>query len=276
MSSTQGPSDRGDDSLVEDSYAMSSYPAFRGKQVVLGVAALVILVTMFLPWWDAELLLDRAADTLNGWLMLVTGFSVGSLGILTGYSWFGNVMFGLVPVLPPLVVAVLAVLRVLRVYVAPAITIALWAIVSAIGQVWIIFYGTLRIDAANGVYPVMAGPWIVLVVSIGLAALCLLWWRAERVHFPPQRLFGMRRKPHAEPAPDEVPGQAVDTARSLEADELFADLDEEDPAGDDAQLSLGNDLRVTGEGAAGEAPTGAHDDGEAPTRRADDSGEPSR
>ncbi|MGO2111778.1 MAG: hypothetical protein ACTH31_09200 [Pseudoclavibacter sp.] len=254
MSSTPDPSKR-DDSLVEGSHPLSSYPAFRGKQVVLGAVAVVFLVTMFLPWWDAELILDRAADTLNGWLLLVTGLSIGSLGVLTDYSWFGNVLFGLVPVLPPLVVTVLAILRVLRGYVAPANTIAVWAIVCVVGELWIIFYGTLRIDASNGVYPVLAGPWIVLVVSLVLAALCLLWWRAERAHFAPswlarraQERLGGITEPGADDggAPGEGDANADATAvggahEPVDAtDELFSELesiDADDDQGDDSPIA---------------------------------------
>lgn len=208
---------------------MSSNPAHPGKQVVLGVASLVLAVSLFVPWWDAEIPLDRVAATLNGWLLLVTGFSVGDLGATTGYSWFGNVLFGLLPVVPVIVLIVLCVLRVGRVLVTPANTLFVYSLFAAIGALWMFLFGAMRVDASNGVYPVLLGPWIVLVVSLVLCAFCLGWWRLERLHFPKRRRhwFGIGTPPETE-------------TRNDDAEELFAGIGRADE-GDDL-VSLGNDL----------------------------------
>lgn len=241
MSIPQGQEPPEDASLVETTHPMSSYPAFPAKQVVLGGAAVVLLVTMFLPWWDAEIPLDRVNDTLNGWLMLAVGFSFGSLGSGTGYSWFGNILFGLVPVLPALALAVLLALRVLRLYVSPTNLLSNYAIFAAIGSVWLLLFGFFRVDAANGVYPPMVSPWIVLIVSIVVAVLCRLWWRTERLHFPATRFLGFgrarRRLPEAGPNA---------------GDDLFTDLDA-DADSEDELLSLEGNLRVGGSSAARDA-----------------------
>lgn len=257
MTSTQGPADRRDDSLVEGSHPMSSYPAFPGKQVALGVGAVLLLVTMFLPWWDAEIPLDRVAETLNGWLLLVTGFSIGSLGVMTDYSWFGNVMFGLVPTLPLLALLVLLILRVLRVYVAPAKTLAMYAVFSVVGIVWLLLYAMLRIDASNGVYPILVGPWIVLIVDIALIVLCVLWWRTERIHFATRR----RRSLRAQTA------SSADDASSP-TDDLFRDIDDNETV-EDAPLSMGDRLGVAGTAAGENEPNESDDDADDRPRRSD-------
>lgn len=259
MSNSQGPEPLDDASLVETQHPMSSYPAFPAKQVVLGVAALVLFATMFLPWWDAEIPLDRVNDTLNGWLMLASGFSIGSLGSGTGYSWFGNVLFGLVPVLPTLALAVLLALRVLRLHVSPTNLLSMYSIFAAIGAAWLLLFGVFRTDAANGVYPPMISPWVVLIVAIVLAVLCRLWWRTERMHFPETRLlgFGRARRPIDEAAPNA-------------GDDLFTDLEDEED-GDDEPLSFGDGLRSGGSRSAPRAHPNARD---RPGANGDDPGTP--
>ena len=237
-----------DASLVEGSHPMSSYPANPRKQLVLGVAAAIFAITLFLPWWDAEIPLHRVADTLNGWLLLATGLSIGSLGANSTYNWFGNALFGLLPVLPVLVLVTLLALRVFRMLVTPANALFLYSLLSAAGSLWLILFGVLRINAANGAYPVMAGPWIVLVASLALCALCLAWWRTERAHFPRRKWLGFGPMAVATAGPNaEAAGARGD------ADDLFGGFDEA-VDGEDAPLSLHGGLEVGDE----EAPVADH------------------
>ena len=218
-----------DASLVERPLPMSSYPAFRGKQFVYSAAALVLVGLMFLPWWDAEIPLDRINNTLNAWLLLGAGFGIPPLGGATGYTWFGNAMFGLVPVLPVVVLVVLLVLRVLRIAVTPAQSIANAAFGAIAGMLWLLLFGVFRVDAANGVYPVMVGPWLVLVVCLAVAAISLVWWRTERAHFPARKWLGFG------------PVRATDaTEPDVDNSHLFDDLRVDDE--DDDEVRLGDGL----------------------------------
>lgn len=238
-SSPREPGDSGDaaDAPLVEAAPMVSHPAHRGKQLVLGIAGVVLAIALFVPWWDAEIPLDRVAATLNAWLLLVTGLSIGDLGSTTGYSWFGNALFGLVPVVPVVVLIVLIALRVSRTLVTPANTMFVYSLLAAVGALWMFLFGAMRVDASNGVYPVLAGPWIVLVVGLALGVLCLGWWRLERVHFPKRRrrVFGAARSADA-------------AAREDDTGNPFADIDFAD-ARDDDPMAFGDDL---GEGEPGD------------------------
>lgn len=227
-----------DDSLVETGYPPGSYPASRRKQVLLGTACALLAVSLFLPWWRTEVALSKLGDSFNAWSLLLMGVGWSSYGNLSPYSAVGNVLFGLVPVAPALVLIVLLLLRVTGVAVLPAVTLFLYSLFAALGVGWTFVFGVLRLDAANGRFPVLAGPWIVLFVCLALCTMLLLWWRSERAHFPPRRWLGLGPL-----APVEHP-EPVDTA------ELFRDI----PLGDaeDEPIDLDDPVDgTTGEGRPG-------------------------
>lgn len=206
-------------SLVHSDFPLSSYPAYRGKQVALTLVAVVLVVTLFVPWWRSEIPLDRVADWLNAWQLLWLGFGMGNLAAATGYSVIGNILFGLVPVVPVLLLVVQIILRIANFAMIPANSLFLWSLLSALGAGWMFLFGFLRIDAANGEFPVLAGPWIVLLTTIVLCTLCAVWWSTERVHFPKRRWLGF--------GPEKP-----DTREELDPEALFADIEQNDAAED--------------------------------------------
>lgn len=211
-----------DTSLVHANFPISSYPAYRGKQVALTIAALVLAVTTFLPWWRAEIPLNRVTDSLDAWELAWTGLGIGNLSVATGYNVVGNILFGLVPVVPMLLLVVLLVLRVSGLALLPANSLFLWSFLSLMGIGWLFVFGMFRVDASNGVFPILVGPWIVLVVTLALCVLLAVWWTTERQHYPKRRWLGFGP-------------QAPEVREELDPEALFADI-ETDAAAEDVPI----------------------------------------
>lgn len=201
-----------DDSLVEAEYHPGSYPASRRKQITLGTAAVLLIVSLFLPWWRTEPSLSKLGETFNAWQLLLMGVGWSSYGNLSDYTWVGNALFGLAPVLPLIALIVLLVLRVGQFFVLPGSMLFLYSLLALIGAGWTFLFGVLRLDASNGVFPVLVAPWIVLLTCLGLCIVLLAWWPAERAHFPRRKWFGM--------GPVVVTGKV----EPVSAEELFHDI----------------------------------------------------
>lgn len=227
-----------DDSLVEDTAAMSSYPAYRPKQIAFGVLAALLLVVMFFPWWNSEIPLNRIAPTLNGWQLFVAGTGLSQMDEALGYNWFGTFLFGLVPTIPLLGLVVVLILRISGVAVISAKILQVYAALATLGILFLFVFATLRVDAANGQYPIAYGAWLALVPSIATLVLATLWWRREKLHYPTRKWLGFgpqRAKKHDE---------AVSAA-------MFDDLVEPD---DDEEISLGSETAIDENTSPGKRP----------------------
>lgn len=180
-------------------------PAWRGwpgpRILTLGLAVVSFVVTI-LPWWQSELPLRNAAATLNGWQLVTLGLSIGDLAAHSPYgSWFGNAMFGLVSGAPAIVVVTLLSLRTWRLRLVTGRLIQIYALLTVLSMLWLSAFAWLRLDAANGAYPMTGWAWLQLVIAIGVFAVAGIWWRKERARFPKRsfRGFGdLRRRPRVE------------------------------------------------------------------------------
>lgn len=230
-----------DDSLVEDTAAMSSYPAYRPKQIAFGVLAVLLVVTMFFPWWNSEIPLNRITPTLNGWQLLLAGTGLSQMDEALGYNWFGMFLFGLVPTLPLLGLVVVVILRISGVAVISAKILQLYAAFATLGILFLFAFATLRVDAANGQYPIAYGAWLALVPSVATLVLATLWWRREKLHYPTRKWLGFgpqREKKH-------------DLASNAASAAMFDDLVDPD---DDEEISLGSDTAVDENTSPGKRP----------------------
>ena len=235
----------GEGTLVEHTAPIASYPAYRPKQIVSAAAAVVLVALMFAPWWRPAPPLNRVYDALSGWQLLSIGTGVGGLAGQTGNTTIGNLVFGLMPTLPVLVLAIVLLLRIPARAGLSARILQTWAIVAAAFLVVELLLGATQVGDSNGVYPVLWGAWAALLVSLATAVLAGLWWRGERVHFPERAWFGLGpRRVH----------EAEHDAAVADAGALFAELDEQRDFEDEPVTMT---IPTVGDG-AGASTGGAH------------------
>lgn len=149
-------------------------------RLLAGGSAVLLVVATLVPWWRAEIPLSRVAETLNAWQLLTLGFSIAPLGEASGYSAVGNVLFGLAPTLPLLVLIALLTVRAVRPAALPVSLLLLYGVFSLLGLLWLVFFASLRVDASNGVFPLLPGAWVAFTLSLAVTVVAGLWWGQER------------------------------------------------------------------------------------------------
>ena len=153
----------------------------RAKRASAWGAAAVLVGSLFLPWWVSGGALRDITPELRGWGLLATGLGLGDAAGSTGFSAFGNVLFGAIPTGGVLVLAALLVLRALRPRLAPAGPMVAWSVLATLPLLLLLGIGLLRRDDYNGVYPVTWGVLVALMAAVFTLVAMIGWWhRGER------------------------------------------------------------------------------------------------
>ncbi|MDJ1369975.1 hypothetical protein [Gulosibacter molinativorax] len=180
-------------------------PESNEKRITAAILTVIIIGAMFAPWWktSGELLLQT--DHLSGWDLLILGFGIGGYAPLTGFSAFGNVLFGAMTTVPVLIVAALLIVRVIRPRAIPAHIVALWALLALITIGWLMVVGWARLNATLGVFPVTWGALITAMAMAFTAVAMWNWWRrGERGIFPRRGRIRLTSKELDEAEPVEI------------------------------------------------------------------------
>lgn len=156
----------------------------QGERIVAAVLAGLILIATIVPWWSSELPLARTAPWLDLWGLLLTGVSIPPFGPATGFSWLGNLLFGLIGTLPTLALLIAMAVRAIRPAAIRASLLRDLGIASVLGALWVFLFAWNRQEAANGRALVSVGPWLMLALGAASAVLGGLWWARERVRYP--------------------------------------------------------------------------------------------
>lgn len=177
----------------------------KGELLLTAGLAAAVLIASIVPWWTSELPLARTAPWLNLWGLLATGLSLPPLGAGTGFSWVGNLLFGLIGTLPTLALLIALVVRALRPSAVTAKLLRNLGIAAALGALWMFLFAWNRQEAANGKVLVSLGPWLMLLLGIAVAVLGARWWSREKA-----------RAPRPVAADEEAPGGAASEQGRLE------------------------------------------------------------
>lgn len=193
----------GDDhDTLNPSPSQRALPESGEKRVTAVVLAVVIVGAMFLPWWktSGELLLQTSQ--LSGWDLLILGFGVGGYAPLTGFSVFGNILYGALTTVPLIIVAALLVVRATKPRALPANIVALWALFALLTLAWLVIVGWARLNATLGVFPVTWGALVEAMAMAFTAVAMWNWWRRGERSLHPRRgrlRFGNKDLDEAEP-----------------------------------------------------------------------------
>ena len=161
--------------------AWEGFTHVRAKRASAWGAAAVLVGSLFFPWWISGGALRDITPELRGWGMLATGLGFGDAAASTGFSGFGNVIFGAIPAGAVLVLAALLMLRALRPRLAPAGPMVAWSVLAILPLVLLLGIGLLRRDDYNGVYPVTWGVLVALMAAVFTLVTMIGWWsKGER------------------------------------------------------------------------------------------------
>ncbi|MFD2756948.1 hypothetical protein [Gulosibacter faecalis] len=206
------------------------------------IAAALIVVSMFLPWWLTTYPIRNDADFLTGWQLLGLGLGFGDWASQTNFSAFGNVLWGVVPTVAGLLLAVLLVVRATRPRAIPAPNIALWAVFSLLCQLWLVALGWARLNASFGEFPTLWGMLPSTMAAVYSAVTLMNWWRRGEKGLWPAR--GRRRAAASDAEMDSLFGidssEADTVARDkplVVDDEVVADAGAADETTDDASAN---------------------------------------
>ncbi|RRJ87519.1 hypothetical protein EG850_04245 [Gulosibacter macacae] len=224
-SDSPAPDAARDDAALSGTVDGRSLPEHTVKRVTAAVLAVVLLVTLFVPWWLTDPVVRLEFPVFAGWQLFAAGLGIAPFAGYTGFSVFGNVLLGVVPVLPLLVLIALLVVRATKPRALPGTTIVLWAVFAFLAAIWLVVLGWARLNATQGEHPATWGLLIATIVSLFTATAFGNWWRLGEKSLWPRR-GGLRLGAAEEPND----GDALTTEQLLQA------LDEEDaakPAPDD-------------------------------------------
>lgn len=211
-------SEAGQDAQLAPSLSARVQPGTREKRWSAIVAVALIVLSMFLPWWQPSYPLRNAAAQLVGGQVLGVGLGFGSWPALTGMSTFGNFLWGAVPTLVVLLLGVLLLVRVAWPRLLQGRVIATWAVFALLTQGWFAVVGWTQTDAALGQFPVLWGMLPATMASVFSTVTLFGWWvRGERDLWPTRR---------ATPSSGSAPAAAASDADSPadDAEHLFGDF----------------------------------------------------
>ncbi|KAB1643076.1 protein-disulfide reductase DsbD [Gulosibacter chungangensis] len=231
------PSADRQDSL-NPSPSQRALPESSDKRLTAIVLTVIVIGTMFAPWWKTTGELLQQTTELSGWDLLILGFGAGGYAPLTGFSVFGNVLFGALTTVPLLIVAILLIVRAVKPRAIPANVVALWALLVILTIGWLMVLGWARLNATLGIFPVDWGALIAAMAMAFTAVAMWNWWRRGEREFFPRRGF-LRRA-----------NKELDEAESTTIDELLDD--EEHSAKDLAGAAAG-----TGSGTGSDTDAGS-------------------
>lgn len=201
---------------LNDSPNQRALPESGEKRVTAVILAVVIVGAMFAPWWKTSGELLQLATQLNGWDLLVLGLGIGDYAHASGFSVFGNVLFGALTTVPLLIVAVLLVIRAVKPRAIPAYVVALWALLEILALGWLMILGWARLNATLGLFPVEWGALIAAMAMAFTSVAMWNWWRrGERGFFPRRGFFRRPNKALEEAEPSTI-------SELLEDDEVDA------------------------------------------------------
>lgn len=170
-----------------DSHQQQTAPGATVKRVTAAVLALIMLVSLLLPWWQTQFdFRDAVGGPLHGWQLIQIGFGAGHADV-SGLSAIGRVALGLVPTLPLVVLALMLVVRAVRPHAITAPTIAIWAVLELLAIGWLQVLGWAQLNRYLGVHPALFGTLIAAMACLFALIAYLNWWRrGERDHFAVQ------------------------------------------------------------------------------------------
>ena len=195
----------------------NAVPEARVKRVTAAVSAGLLLISLLLPWWLTAYPLRNLVGELPGWRLALIGIGVDEAAPLTGFSLVGNVLFGLAPTLPLLVLIALLIVRALKPRAVHGSLIALWALFELLALGWLVMLGWAKINATLGAYPVMFGALVATIVSLFVAIAFWNWWRRGEKQLVPQRGRIQLGRLRAGPEPERVKPSEI--SRDLFPDE---------------------------------------------------------
>lgn len=214
-----------------DSRQQQTAPEAPVKRITAAVLALIMLVSLLLPWWQTQFdFRETVGGPLHGWQLIQIGFGSGHAEG-SGLSAIGRVALGLVPTLPLIVLALMLVVRAARPRAITAPTIAIWAVLELLAIGWLQVLGWAQLNRYLGVHPALFGTLIAAMACLFALIAYLNWWRrGERDHFAVQG-----------------PGQA-DAVAPLSADDLVSELTDDATANDDADMAVEDSADDTDDG----------------------------
>lgn len=162
-------------------------PESSEKRVTAAILAAVVVGAMFVPWWKTSGELLFHTGHLTGWDLLILGLGIGGYAPLTGFSVFGNILYGALTTIPLLLVAVLLIVRAVKPRAIPANIVALWALLAILTLGWLIVVGWARLNATLGVFPVTWGALIEAMAMAFTAVAMWNWWRRGEKQLYPRR-----------------------------------------------------------------------------------------
>lgn len=152
------------------------------------IAAGLIVISMFLPWWLTSYPIRNDADFFTGWQLLGIGLGFGDWPAQTGFSAFGRVLWGVIPTVVGLLLAVLLIVRATRPRALQSPTIAMWAVFTLLCQLWLVVLGWVRLDTTFGEFPTLWGMLPATMAAVYSAVTLLNWWRrGERGMYPTRK-----------------------------------------------------------------------------------------
>lgn len=225
---------------LNPSPSQRAVPESGEKRMTAVILAVIIVGAMFAPWWKTSGDLLQQTTQLSGWDLLILGFGIGGYAPVTGFSVFGNVLFGALTTVPLLLVAVLLIIRAVKPRALPANLVALWALFAILTLGWLMILGWARLNATLGIFPV---EWGALIAAMAMAFTTVAmwnWWRrGERDIFPRRGRLRLTNKELEDAEPSTIgellDDDDIDAKNLVESDENAGSGDGVKAPADDTQ-----------------------------------------
>ena len=255
MTASPSPHDQGRPHAPQDSAGDASLnaepngallPEAPVKRITAAVCAVLLLGSLALPWWLTSYPLRNLTTELPGWRLITIGIGADEGAALTGFSAFGNILFGAAPTLPLIVLAGLLIARAVKPRAVHGSTIATWAVLELFAIGWLLLLGWARLNATLGIHPATWGVFIATVVTLFTGVAFWNWWRRgerhlipkrARIRLRPSKYASAERVPASElfDADDEDGGDGLDPDRSIAGDSEADDSAMDAPGADEAR-----------------------------------------
>lgn len=157
------------------------------KRIAAAVCAVLLALSLLLPWWLTAYPLRNLTTELPGWRLVTIGLGVDEAAGLTGFSVVGNILVGLAPTLPLLVLVGLLATRAIAPRAVHGQTVAVWALLELLGLGWLLLLGWARLNATLGIHPASWGVFVATVVTLFAGLAFWNWWRRGERHLVPKR-----------------------------------------------------------------------------------------
>lgn len=226
-----------------DSRSQQTAPEAPVKRITAAVLALIMLISLLLPWWQTQFdFRDAVGGPLHGWQLIQIGFGAGHADE-SGLSAIGRVALGLVPTLPLIVLALMLVVRAIRPHAITAPTIAIWAVLELLAIGWLQVLGWAQLNKYLGVHPALFGTLIAAMACLFALIAYLNWWRrGERDHFAVQ---GPETSEAS--APTDADDFLTELTGDTDADVAAESQERSDSAAEDASADGGEDVQGSAE-----------------------------